>query len=82
MDSSQTRRQPPHKEGWIRAERLCEMKFFFLQGGTATVEYWMDRFNVSRQTVNNDLKVLGAKLHVPLICEEVWRMMDGAQVDI
>lgn len=81
-DSSQIRRKPPHKEGWIRAERLCEMKFAFLNGGWFNIEHWMDLFNVSEQTVRNDLKILGTKLKVPLVRDEMWHVMDAPQKTI
>lgn len=53
------------------------MKIAFLKGGRFTVEYWMDQFNVSRQTIKNDLDVLSTKLNVPLVCEEVWHVMEN-----
>lgn len=79
MDSSQTRKGPPHVEAWIRAERLCEMKIAFLSGGWYNVQHWMDRFNVSEQTVRNDLKILGTKLKLPLVRDELWHLMDETQ---
>lgn len=77
-DSSHVRR-PLHYEAWTRAERLCEMKFAFLSRGWFSVQHWMDRFNVSEQTVRNDLKVLGTKLGVPLVKDELWHVMDATE---
>jgi len=68
---------PRCKEAWCRAERLYTMKCLFLEGGSFTIAELAERFEVAENTIGRDLRVLSAKLGVPLICETRWRMMHG-----
>ena len=59
-------------------ERRCQIKWMLLDGGEYSMQQLADKFNVSKETIRNDIISLGR--FIPLVrqvyVEVRWKLMD------